>query len=1003
MKKGIIIILIIGFLFCLSILQGDLLSFTMHQSAIAQNETSLSDSKFQIQFKTRVFTPPAQKDLKTFTNMLSSMQGKAAQSVLPSDTMHFLIQFETLPDAGEKKELEAQGIRLIAYVTGNAYIASTRVSKVESLSATADSLLDTNVRWIGALESEDKISEALQKGEIGSWARTDDGRVILTVQFHSDVKLEEAENLLEVLGGEILSKVSTVSSITAVFDVNEVNNIAAEDSVQYVDIVEEPIGDHNDGARNAANVTPLASAPYNLTGAGVTVLVYDSGIIDLTHPDFGTRVIETDTDPNETTRDHSTHVAGTAGGSGANSNGNDSAGNPNGGTANQWAGMAPGVNIRSFGSTGSATDFYDGNGGDLNADFTTAINNGIDLATMSQGHNTTNCNLLGDYTNTAILLDNIVRGSIAGQQLIYFESAGNERGALGCNQFNSISSPATCKNTVVVGALNSDDNTLAGFSSIGPTDDGRLKPDITAPGCQNTGVGDEGITSPSFIDASGDGNLDAGETQNAYVVKCGTSMATPVVAGSTGLLIEQWRSTRGAGTTPLPHTVKAILVHTSTDLGNAGPDYSFGWGALDAQAAVDLVIADDTASLIHVDQVDVGDTDFYIFSSAGIGNVQVTLAWDDPSATRLAATTLINDLDLRLTDPDGVVYQPLILDPANPASAATNGNDATNNVEMVIGNAKAGMWTVSIASTSVPQGPQQYTLITPEDANQPPTCDADGPYTEECQGAITVISLNGTGSSDPEGDPLTYDWTTDCPGGSFDDDTSPTPTLSVDSSNGCNVTCAVSLTVTDAFGLAAMCESQVTIQDTITPDITCPSDITIECDESSEPSNTGMATATDDCDPNPTIGYSDVVTPGDCPNEETITRTWTATDACGKTSSCVQTVEVVDSTPPVIDPNAPDTITPPDAPISFTATATDNCDSDPSVEITGYDCYFFTKKGKRIDKTESCVVEIRGDTITILDSGGVDDQIEWTISAEDNCGNPAEATHTVSVVNPGNP
>ena len=121
-------------------------------------------------------------------------------------------------------------------------------------------------------------------------------------------------------------------------------------------------------------------------------------------------------------------------------------------------------------------------------------------------------------------------------------------------------------------------------------------------------------------------------------------MATPVVAGSSALLIEQWRSTRGAGATPLPHTVKAILVHTSTDLGNAGPDYSFGWGALDAQAAVDLVIADDTAALINVDQVDVGDTDFYTFNSGG-GNVQVTLAWDDPPATRLAATTLINDLD----------------------------------------------------------------------------------------------------------------------------------------------------------------------------------------------------------------------------------------------------------------------------------------------------------------------------------------------------------------------
>ena len=193
------------------------------------------------------------------------------------------------------------------------------------------------------------------------------------------------------------------------------------------------------------------------------------------------------------------------------------------------------------------------------------------------------------------------------------------------------------------------------------------------------------------------------------------------------------------------------------------------------------------------------------------------------------------------------------------------------------------------------------------------------------------------------------------------------------------------------------------VEDTQAPAIACPADVSIECDQPTDPSNTGMATATDACDPDPVITFSDMVAPGTCPQELTIARTWTATDAHDNTSSCVQTVQVVDTTPPVIDSNAPATITPPDAPISFTATATDNCDSDLSVEITGYDCYFFTKKGKRIDKTESCVVEISRDNITILDSGGVDDQIEWTISAEDNCGNAAGATHTVSVVNPGNP
>ena len=91
---------------------------------------------------------------------------------------------------------------------------------------------------------------------------------------------------------------------------------------------------------------------------------------------------------------------------------------------------------------------------------------------------------------------------------------------------------------------------------------------------------------------------------------------------------------------------------------------------------------------------------------------------------------------------------------------------------------------------------------------------------------------------------------------------------------------------------------------------------------------------------------------------------------------------------------------PPDAPISFKATATDNCDVS-LVEITQYDCYKYTKKGKRIDKTESCVVEVADDTITILNSGGVDNHITWTITATDGSGNTTETDCEILVVNPG--
>jgi hypothetical protein len=70
-------------------------------------------------------------------------------------------------------------------------------------------------------------------------------------------------------------------------------------------------------------------------------------------------------------------------------------------------------------------------------------------------------------------------------------------------------------------------------------------------------------------------------------------------------------------------------------------------------------------------------------------------------------------LDVRLIDPNGIVYEPFVLDQSSPDNPASTGNDNINNVEMVIGNAEPGTWTVNISRTTVPFGPQIYTLIKP--------------------------------------------------------------------------------------------------------------------------------------------------------------------------------------------------------------------------------------------------------------------------------------------------
>jgi hypothetical protein len=272
--------------------------------------------------------------------------------------------------------------------------------------------------------------------------------------------------------------------------------------------------------------------------------------------------------------------------------------------------------------------------------------------------------------------------------------------------------------------------------------------------------------------------------------------------------------------------------------------------------------------------------------------------------------------------------------------------------------------------------------------NIPPVCDANGPYTAECS---LITTLDGTGSSDPNGDALTYLWDGPFTGaptiGSTPSVVFPTPT-------GLKT---VSLTVNDGLE-SSQCNAQVTVQDTTAPSITAPTNVIEEC---SAPEGTSVAlgtpAASDTCDPTPfvTNNAPDLFTLGDT------TVTWTAIDDDGNQASGGQMVTIIDTTPPEILCNAVD-ITPVDAPISFTASASDQCQGPLTAEITDYDCFVYTKKGKLVKKTKSCVVSFSGDQITILDSGGVSDMIEWTVTATDDSGNSTTQSCSLNVIKPGN-
>jgi hypothetical protein len=242
---------------------------------------------------------------------------------------------------------------------------------------------------------------------------------------------------------------------------------------------------------------------------------------------------------------------------------------------------------------------------------------------------------------------------------------------------------------------------MTSFSSWGPTDDGRIKPDIVAPGCESGGEG--------YIHSTLPGNVYGGPGW------CGTSMAAPVVSGISGLIIEQYRLIQG-GSNPLPSTVRALFIQTAVDLDdgssyyNPGPDYASGYGRVDAQAAVDEVIA----KRVLEDQVSHGQMDtLTVTVPAGSPVLKLTLAWDDEPGAVNASPALVNDLDMILVEPDGsTTHLPWILDSSNPSTPAMAGSDSINNVEQVlVANPTPGLWQVQVVGTNVPVGPQLYSLV----------------------------------------------------------------------------------------------------------------------------------------------------------------------------------------------------------------------------------------------------------------------------------------------------
>jgi len=489
-------------------------------------------------------------------------------------------------------------------------------------------------------------------------------------------KLAETKSQIEKLNGKIISEISLIGCVTVIIPVENISGLSENDNIKWIEKARPPLTICNDGARSAVGASTAQNPPYNYSGTNVDVLVYDGGMTSA-HNDYASRMSNIESG---STHYHATHVAGTVLGDGTQSSG-------------QYRGMAPRANLLSGEYDGNAGALFYNNPADIEGDYNTAINSfGADLANNSIGMNIQlngyPDSYYGDYETCCILLDNIATG-LLGRTFLSIWAAGNERGYV--SGYKNIAPPQCAKNTLVVGATYSDNNQITDFSSFGPLDDGRLKPDLCAPGDEN-GAGIYSTYGTS-----------------SYQNLAGTSMASPVATGCAALLTECWKD-YNSGANPAPEVVKAVLINTTLDLDAPGPGYDTGYGLIQIVHAINAV---ELGNIIESEISDGDSTVFSMLVADTAAYVRVTLAWSDPAASPMANPALVNDLDLKLIDPLGGVHYPWSLNPSSPASPATNnGPDHTNNVEQVYAsNVTGGMWKVKVSGFNVPVGSSQAFAI----------------------------------------------------------------------------------------------------------------------------------------------------------------------------------------------------------------------------------------------------------------------------------------------------
>ena len=580
-------------------------------------------------------------------NNIENVKKENYKNSLYNNQYFVLLQFSKIPTSNEKASIAKAGVFLENYIPNNSFYAAIN----ENLNI--ENLKSYNVSSVNSVPSFYKIDKTVDDFVFNN---DKSNQSLFAINLFKSISKEKATIILKNIGALLAtSKFETENTVFIQANKNIVQAIAALPfviSISKQSTEAHTLNYENTGAHSISAVQSVTGR--NLQGKNITLGSGDNSDIS-SHIDFANRAIVRIAAP---AANHGTHTAGTVAGAGIK--------NP----------LHKGVAPKSM--------FVNNYFGDIITETPTYVND-YNLVATNNSYYISEAGCVGSsaYIISSNFIDNQMN---IFKDVLHVFAAGND-GNLSCSGypsgFSTIKSGGqTAKNVLTVGNLNIANYSIYINSSKGPVNDGRLKPEIVANG---TNV----ISTFPF---------------NNYSAASGTSMAAPVVTGAAGLLVERYRQLN-SGTNPKAALVKAVLCNTAEDLGNSGPDFTFGFGMLNVRKAIEAI---ETNKYF----LNNSNSSTPITLPAGVRRLKVMLYWSDAAATVGAASTLVNDLDLTVTGTGGL-HLPLVLNSTTTGvnNVAVQGADHTNNIEqIVIDNPAAGSYNLNVNLFSVPMGPQEYVV-----------------------------------------------------------------------------------------------------------------------------------------------------------------------------------------------------------------------------------------------------------------------------------------------------